>query len=60
MDTYPPKKLSRKEKKYNLWDKSFQKDNFNYNAEIKAYPCHLGEISYLRRTYKIKTKKITY
>lgn len=30
------RKLSRKEKKYNLWEKPFQKDNFYYNTEIES------------------------
>ena len=60
MDTYPLEN-SRKEKKYNLWDKPFQKDNFTYNAEIKTYVCPLGEILYRRRTYEYKNKpRITY
>lgn len=40
------RKLSMKEKKYNTWEKPFQKDNFDYDAEIGTYICHLGEILY--------------
>lgn len=55
------RKLSRKEKKYNLWEKPFQKDNFCYDAEIETYICPLGEILYRRRTYEYKNKqRITY
>ena len=55
------RKLSRKEKKYNLWEKPFQKDNFDYDAEIETYICPLGEILYRRRTYEYKNKqRITY
>ena len=55
------RKLSRKEKKYNLWEKPFQKDNFSYDAEIETYICPLGEILYRRRTYEYKNKqRITY
>lgn len=35
------RKLSRKEKKYNIWEKPFQKDNFDYDAEIETYICPL-------------------
>ena len=51
------RKLSRKEKKYNLWDKPFQKDNFDYDVEIETYICSLGEILYRRRTYEYKNNK---
>ena len=55
------RKLSRKEKKYNLWDKPFKKDNFTYDAEIGTYICPLGEILYRRKTYEYKNKpRITY
>ena len=55
------RKLSRKEKKYNLWEKPFKKDNFTYDAEIETYICPLGEILYRRRTYEYKNKqRITY
>ena len=55
------RKLSRKEKKYNLWEKPFQKDNFTYDAEIETYICPLGEILYQRRTYEYENKqRITY
>ena len=55
------RKLSRKEKKYNLWEKPFQKDNFCYDAEIETYICPLGEILYRRKTYEYKNKqRITY
>ena len=42
--TYPTRKLSRKEKKYNKFDKPFGKDNFTYDAEIETYICPMGEI----------------
>lgn len=55
------RKLSRKEKKYNLWENPFQKDNFTYDAEIETYICPLGEILYRRRTYEYENKqRITY
>ena len=55
------RKLSRKEKKYNLWEEPFQKDNFCYDAEIETYICPLGEILYRRKTYEYKNKqRITY
>ena len=41
--------------------KPFQKDNFDYDAEIETYICPLGEILYRRRTYEYKNKqRITY
>ena len=55
------KKLSIKEKKYNLWEKPFHKDNFDYDAEIETYIHPLEEILYRRRTYEYKNKqRITY
>ena len=40
------RKLSRQEKKYNLTENPFSKDNFNYNAEIGTYFCPLGQPLY--------------
>ena len=61
MDTYPLENSQKKKKKYNLWDKRFQKDNFDYDAEIKTYICPLGEILYRRKTYEYKNKqRISY
>lgn len=43
------RKLSRQEKKYNLTENPFSKDNFNYNAEIGTYFCPLGQPLYRQR-----------
>lgn len=40
------RKLSRQDKKYNLTENPFSKDNFNYNAEIGTYFCPLGQPLY--------------
>ena len=50
------RKLSRKEKKYNVWEKPFQKDKFTYDAEVEIHICPLGEILYRRRTSEYKNK----
>lgn len=61
MDIYPQENTQEKKKKYNIWDKPFQKDNFTYDAEIETYICPLGEILYRRKTYEYKNKqRITY
>ena len=39
--------------------KSFEKDNFFYNAELETYICPLGEILY-RRNIQIQKQTITY
>ena len=49
--------LSKQTKKYNKLEKPFSKDNFNYNSEIEAYFCLLGEPLYRRENMIIKTKK---
>lgn len=55
------RKLSRQEKKYNLTENPFSKDNFDYNAEIGTYFCPLGQPLYRRREYEYKNKpRITY
>ena len=55
------RKLSRQEKKYNLTEKPFSKDNSNYNTEIGTYFCPLGQPLYRRREYEYKNKpRITY
>ena len=55
------RKLSRKEKKYNISENPFGKDNFQYNTEIGTYFCPLGEPLYRRREYEYKNKpRITY
>ena len=55
------RKLSRQEKKYNLTENPFSKDNFDYNAEIGTYFCPLGQPLYRQREYEYKNKpRITY
>lgn len=55
------RKVSRKEKKYNLAENPFNKDNFKYNAELGTYICPMGEILYKRRDYTYKNKsRISY
>ena len=55
------RKFSRKEKKYNLTEKPFFKDNFNYDNEIKTYICPLGQPLYCVKEYEYKNKpRITY
>lgn len=49
------------EKKYNLTEKPFFKDNFNYDNEIKTYICPLGQPLYCVKEYEYKNKpRITY
>ena len=55
MDTYPLK--NSQEKKCNLREKPFQKDNFDYYAEILTYICHLVEILYRQKNMNTKTTK---
>ena len=50
------RKLARKEKKYNLAENQFSKDNFNYNNEIKTYICPLGQPLYRVKEYEYKDK----
>ncbi|WP_295030257.1 hypothetical protein [uncultured Methanobrevibacter sp.] len=44
------------EKKYNLTEKPFSKDNFNYDNEIKTYICPLGQPLYCVKEYEYKNK----
>ena len=54
-------KLSRKEKKRNLSEKPFSKDNFNYDYEMMTYICPLGQPLYKKSEYQYKNKtRITY
>ena len=48
------KKTLKKRKKYNLWEKPFEKDNFDYDAEIETNICPLGEILYRWQIYEHK------
>ena len=52
------RKLSRKEKKRNLSEKPFSKDNFNYDYEMMTYICPLGQPLYKKseNQYKNKTR----
>ena len=50
------RKLARKEKKYNLAEKPFSKDNFNYDNEIRTYICPLGQPLYRVKEYEYKDK----
>ena len=55
------RKLSRQNKKYNLTQKPFSKDNFAYNHEMNTYQCSLGQPLYKQKEYEYKNKKrITY
>ena len=55
------RKLSRKEKKRNLSEKPFSKDNFNYDYEMMTYICPLGQPLYKKSEYQYKNKiRITY
>ncbi|WP_303247892.1 IS1182 family transposase [uncultured Methanobrevibacter sp.] len=55
------RKLSRQNKKYNLTQKPFSKDNFAYNHEMNTYQCPLGQPLYKQKEYEYKNKKrITY
>ena len=47
------RKLSRKEKKRNLPEKPFSKDNFNYNYEMMTYICPLGQPLYKKKRIPI-------
>ena len=51
------RKLSRKEKKYNLWEKPFQKDNFCYDAEIETYICPQEKFYIEEKHTNTKTNK---
>ena len=54
-------KLSRKEKKRNLSEKPFSKDNFNYDYKMMTYICPLGQPLYKKSEYQYKNKtRITY
>lgn len=50
------RKLSREQKKYNLSDKPFAKDNFFYDNEIMTYICPLGQPLYKISEYTYKNK----
>ena len=55
------RKLSRKEKKRNLSEKPFSKDNFDYDYEMMTYVCPLGQPIYKKSEYQYKNKtKITH
>ena len=51
------RKFSRQSKKYNILEKPFQKDNFDFNSEIGTYFCPLGQPLYRIREYEYKNKK---
>lgn len=51
------RKLSRKEKKRNLSEKPFSKDNFNYDYEMMTYICPLGQPLYKKANTNTKTKQ---
>lgn len=50
------RKLSREQKKYNLSDKPFAKDNFFYDNEMMTYICPLGQPLYKISEYTYKNK----
>ena len=50
------RKLSREQKKYNLSDKPFAKDNFFYDNEMMIYICPLGQPIYKISEYTYKNK----
>lgn len=50
------RKLSREQKKYNLSDKPFAKDNFFYDNEMMIYICPLGQPLYKISEYTYKNK----
>lgn len=51
------RKLSRKEKNKNLFEKPFSKDNFQYDYEMMTYICLLGQPLYKKENTNIKTKQ---
>ena len=49
-------KTRKKRKKYNLSEKPFSKDNFNYDNGIRTYICPLGQALYCVKEYGYKGK----